>query len=213
MARRRNHRHTLVRVLFEQRAWAGIEDGSITETFRRWKRRQAVAGGKYRTPAGIIEADAVDIVDARDISDADATCAGYSDAAALVADLRGTDDLPIYRIRFHLVPGPDPRDELAARAQLSEAERAEVLRRLERLDRSSSHGAWTAATLRVIADHPGVRAGDLARSLGRERDAFKVDVRKLKALGLTRSLEVGYELSPRGRSVLAPAPSAARRGT
>jgi hypothetical protein len=65
----------------------------------------------------------------------------------------------------------------------------------------------------VIADHPGVRAGDLARSLGRERDALKVDVRKLKALGLTRSLEVGYELSPRGRSVLAPAPSAARRGT
>ena len=32
---------------------------------------------------------------------------------------------------------------------------------------------------------------------------FKLDVRKLKRLGLTVSLEVGYELSPRGRAYLA----------
>ena len=32
---------------------------------------------------------------------------------------------------------------------------------------------------------------------------FKRDVRKLKALGLTESLEVGYRLSPRGRAWLA----------
>jgi hypothetical protein len=31
---------------------------------------------------------------------------------------------------------------------------------------------------------------------------FKADVRKLKELGLTESLEVGYRLSPRGRAVL-----------
>jgi hypothetical protein len=29
---------------------------------------------------------------------------------------------------------------------------------------------------------------------------FKADVVKLKKLGLTQSFEVGYELSPRGRS-------------
>jgi hypothetical protein len=189
-------------VLFEQRAWAGIEDGSITQTFRRWKRRQAVRGGRYRTPVGIIEADAVDIVDASDISDSDAHCAGYPDAAALVADLRGTHELPIYRIKFHLVPGPDPRDELAAHSELTGDELAEVIRRLERLDRASSHGAWTADTLRMIAERPGVRASDLAASLGRDRDPFKVDVRKLKALGLTYSLDVGYELSPRGHTVV-----------
>ena len=50
--------------------------------------------------------------------------------------------------------------------------------------------------LRLIGDRPGVRAGDLADELGRERLAFKADVRKLKALGLTESLEVGYRLSP-----------------
>lgn len=31
---------------------------------------------------------------------------------------------------------------------------------------------------------------------------FKQDVRKLKELGLTESLEIGYRLSPRGKSVI-----------
>jgi hypothetical protein len=31
---------------------------------------------------------------------------------------------------------------------------------------------------------------------------FKANVRKLKSLGLTVSLEVGYRLSPRGRALL-----------
>jgi hypothetical protein len=36
-----------------------------------------------------------------------------------------------------------------------------------------------------------------------ETQAFKTDVRKLKGLGLTESLEVGYRLSPRGVALLA----------
>ena len=47
-----------------------------------------------------------------------------------------------------------------------------------------------------------MRAPDLAASLGRETLPFKRDVRKLKELGLTESLEVGYRLSPRGRAYL-----------
>jgi hypothetical protein len=58
--------------------------------------------------------------------------------------------------------------------------------------------------LRLIEARPGERAADLARSLGRETLPFKRDVRKLKELGLTESLEVGYRLSPRGRSFLSP---------
>jgi hypothetical protein len=38
--------------------------------------------------------------------------------------------------------------------------------------------------------------------VGRERPAFKTDVRKLKRLGLTISLDVGYRLSPRGEAFL-----------
>ena len=43
---------------------------------------------------------------------------------------------------------------------------------------------------------------DAAASLGRETLPFKRDVRKLKELGLTRSLPVGYEISHRGRAYL-----------
>jgi predicted transcriptional regulator len=68
------------------------------------------------------------------------------------------------------------------------------------MDRASSHGPWTAAVLELIAENPGVRAPDLAARMGRETLPFKRDVRKLKELGLTESLEVGYRLSPRGRA-------------
>jgi hypothetical protein len=47
-----------------------------------------------------------------------------------------------------------------------------------------------------------VRAGDLCRVAGQEILTFKTNVRKLKALGLTESLEVGYRLSPRGTAWL-----------
>ena len=39
------------RVLFAKWSWEGIDDGSITVTFRRWKRQQALPGRTYRTPA------------------------------------------------------------------------------------------------------------------------------------------------------------------
>ena len=56
--------------------------------------------------------------------------------------------------------------------------------------------------LELIAARPAVRAPDLAASLGRETAPFKNDVRKLKELGLTESLQVGYRLSPRGIAYL-----------
>ena len=56
--------------------------------------------------------------------------------------------------------------------------------------------------LRLIAAQPGVRAPDLAASLGRETLPFKRDVRKLEELGLTVGLAAGYEISHRGRAYL-----------
>ena len=48
----------------------------------------------------------------------------------------------------------------------------------------------------------GIADGTVTAALGRETQPFKIDVRKLKRLGLTESLDVGYRLSPRGRAVL-----------
>ena len=189
-------------MLFAKWSWEGIADGSITVTFRRWKQRQATTGGVYRTPVGRIEALAVDVVSPEQITDDDARASGYPAAAALLEDLRGPPDLPIYRIRFRLAAGPDPRAELAADDALGDADRAELDRRLDRLDRAGKHGPWTREVLELIRQRPEVRAGDLADALGRERLDFKVDVRKLKALGLTLSFPVGYRLSPRGEAYL-----------
>jgi hypothetical protein len=189
-------------VLFEQRFWAPIAAGEVTVTFRRWKRRQVVAGRRYRTAAGIIEVTALDIVTPDAITEDDARAGGYASAEALIADLRGTPDLDLYRVRFHAVDEPDPRAALAADADLSTEDVTELDRRLARLDQASRHGAWTLAVLRLIEARPEVRAGDLADEHGQERLAFKADVRKLKNLGLTISHGVGYSLSPRGAAYL-----------
>lgn len=193
-------------MLFQARFWPLILDGSVTVTFRRWKRQQVIAGRRYRTGHRIvgrimIEVDAVRVVDPTKITNADARRAGFPDAATLVAQLRG-DDLPVYRIAFHVVDEPDPRTVLAETAELTTADRDDLQRRLDRLDRASKIGPWTRAVLDVIAEQPATRAADLAAGFGRETLPFKNDVRKLKNLGLTESLEVGYRLSPRGRAFL-----------
>jgi Mn-dependent DtxR family transcriptional regulator len=63
-------------------------------------------------------------------------------------------------------------------------------------------GEWAVEYLDAIAERPGVRAPDLAESFGIQTRAFKLRVRRLKELGLTESLRVGYRLSPRGRVLL-----------
>ncbi len=188
-------------MLFLRSVLAGIEAGTITLNFRRWKRPAAVAGSLHRTAIGVVAIDSVELVRPSQITVADARAAGFPTKAALMADLAKFQEAPIYRIALRFA-GPDPRAELRQRAELSEADVVELTRRLARYDAASRHGPWTMATLALIRDRPAVRAGDLAESVGRERLPFKTDVRKLKELGLTESLEIGYRLSPRGEEYL-----------
>jgi len=71
-----------------------------------------------------------------------------------------------------------------------------------KLDTGRRSGPWTTEILCWIRDHPGVVSTQLAARLGREVAPMKADIRKLKALGLTISLTVGYQLSPRGVAYL-----------
>jgi hypothetical protein len=189
-------------VLIEKRLQAGIRDGSITVMLRRWRRRQVSAGNVYRTPIGRILVESVEVVPASRIRRADAVAAGYRTVADAVADLRGDPGDPVYLLRVRPVSEPDPREVLAHDTELSTSDIEEIARRLARYDAASARGPWTAETLEIIRRRPAVRAGDLAAELGREMHPFKVDVRKLKNLGLTLSLEKGYRLSPRGEAYL-----------
>lgn len=184
-------------MLIRQQILGGIADGRISLAFRRWTRPTVKAGGTLLTAIGQLAIDTVEPVDAAMIDDAEAVCAGYANRGALLAELdqRGTG--PIYRIALRYI-GADPRIALRADADLDDGALTALAARLERLDRN---GAWTKAALELIAAHPARRAGDLAAMLGQETAPFKLSVRKLKALGLTESLEVGYCLSPRGEAI------------
>lgn len=189
-------------MLFLKRFWEPLAAGEITATFRRWMAPQVLPGRRYRTPGGIIEVEDVAIVEPDEVTDSDARRAGHENAASLLADLPDRPGMPIYRVTFHIVEEPDPRAVLANSADLNAIEIADITTRLNRLDRASSQGPWTRRVLDLIAAHPGRRAPDLAEMLGRETAPFKIDVRKLKNLGLTLSLKVGYMLSPRGETFL-----------
>jgi hypothetical protein len=185
------------RVLIRRPVLDAIAAGTVTQLFRRWDRPRVRVGGTQRTAVGVLEFTAVEPVEEADLTSEDAAAGGFADLTALQEAQRGEGRL--YRIGVRLA-GPDPRVALRAKRRLSRADRAEIDSRLARMDRSSSHGPWTAAVLELIAENPGVRAPDLALRMGRETLPFKRDVRKLKELGLTESLEVGYRLSPHGRA-------------
>jgi hypothetical protein len=188
-------------VLISRATAEGIADGSITVAFRRWDRPRVRPGGTQRTGIGVIRFDGVEQVDAATLTEDDATRAGVRSLAVLLRLLDRRDGAHVYRVRVSLA-GEDPRVALREQAELSAEDRRAVDVRLDRMDAARATGPWTREVLRLIAERPGVRAPDLAASLGRETLPFKRDVRKLKELGLTRSLEVGYEISPRGRAYL-----------
>ena len=180
----------------------GVRDGSIRLAYRRWRRPAARSGATFLSPAGVIRVDEVAEVDPATISDADAVLAGHPDADSVRKRLAGEESWPTYRVVVSWA-GEDPRIALREHAELSDEDVATIDARLDRLDRASSHGPWTMATLELIGRRPEVRAPALAAEVGRDRDPFKIDVRKLKGLGLTISHPVGYELSPRGIAYLA----------
>ena len=181
-------------MLFSADAWPGIAEGSITVTFRVWTRAQAKIGGNYRVAGMLIEATDVRQVEVDEITDEDARRAGATDRAAVLARLGSAQ--AVWRIDF-VYRGAD--DRIARRNDTSADDITTVIARLSRLDRN---GAWTRSTLQLIERYPGVVSTTLARHVNQDRAAFKVNVRKLKELGLTESLDIGYRLSPRGEAVL-----------
>jgi len=188
-------------MLFPARVLAGLQAGTVDRAFRRWERPRVRAGGSQRTAIGVIGFESVEIVRRDELGEDDARRAGFASLDALLAFVDRRSDRAIYRIRLRLL-GPDPRVELRE-AVPDDAEQSEIQRRLERLDRASRTGPWTHDVMATIRDRPGVPAAELAASFGREKLPFKLDVRKLKELGLTESLRPGYRLSRRGAWVLA----------
>jgi hypothetical protein len=178
-----------------------IARGEIDTQFRRQKKPTVKAGGTLRTHVGMLEIVDVAQIELDGVTDEDARRSGAADREQVIAELTKKVEGDFYRVRLRY-GGADPRLALRVNDDMSEADVVALTAKLDRFDRSATDGAWTRQTMRLIADHPHVRAPDLAASVGRETAPFKSDVRKLKALGLTISHSPGYELSPRGHEVL-----------
>ncbi|KGN34625.1 hypothetical protein N802_00600 [Knoellia sinensis KCTC 19936] len=179
---------------------AAIKAGEVDLAFRRWDRPRVLVGTKLRTRVGLIEVTSVDRVAATRITATEARRAGAPDLAQLRKMLEGKSDRPVWRVGLRHA-GADPREALRASAPDAD-EVATIRARLDRLDAASAIGPWTRATLAIIDRSPTVRAPDLAAELGRDTPTFKRDVRKLKEIGLTESLDIGYRLSPRGIAIV-----------
>ncbi|MGB3772206.1 MAG: hypothetical protein WBA00_13765 [Rhodococcus sp. (in: high G+C Gram-positive bacteria)] len=178
-----------------------IAAGEVRVQYRRWAKRRVKPGTWVHTPAGVIVVDAITECDPESLTDADARAAGEVSIAALRTGFRGSDGDPVWRIEVSY-GGEDPRVELRADDDLSADDIAVLTAKVDRMDARAA-APWAWRTLELIRDRPAVLAADLGAVLGLERDVFKPRVRRLKALGLTESLAVGYRLSPRGVRLLA----------
>jgi hypothetical protein len=199
-------------VLISKPVAEGIRAGTVTQAFRRWDTPRVKVGGTQLTPAGIVRFDAVSRVrDPSRLTEGDARRAGVKDLATLQRFLAPTERRPsprggrggdtVYRIRLSWV-GEDPR--LSLREQVPDPDELAALTvAVARLDAGRRSGPWTRPILEWIRDHPRVVSTELAALLHRDLLPMKADIRRLKALGLTISHDVGYELSPRGRAYLA----------
>ena len=191
---------------------AGVRDQRICYAFRLWEQPRVKVGSTQLTSAGIIAFDAVEeIHDLATLTEQDAYGAGILDVAELRRRLTpgqvqrgprgGKGGDRAFRVTLRYV-GADPRVGLRAVVPTG-TDLDELAEAVARLDRARASGPWTTEILRWIADHPGVVSTELAALLGRDLAPLKTDIRKLKALGLTISLRVGYQLSPRGAAYLA----------
>jgi hypothetical protein len=186
-------------LLFSAEDHERVARGEVTVTWRLWKYPHVKPGGVYATGFGYVAIDDVRQVRVSQVTDADAQEAGFPNAPTLIDFARShtvatvTPDTILYRVQFRFLGESDPRPRRPALSL------EQVESRLARLD-SGGRGPWTLETLRLIEGNPRVVARRLAYQMGWETADFKVHVRKLKALGLTISYDVGYELSELGQS-------------
>ena len=171
-----------------------IRSGKVTVSFRNWKRPHAKVGGVYRLrPTGAVKVTDLASAHLADVTADDAARAGFQSVVELIAFLGLSGSDVVTRVEFALTDdAPKTTPSLTP---------DEVVKRLKATDRRSA-APWTGRALRLIEAHPATRAGDLAPAMGWDTPKFKSNVRKLKAMGLTQSLEVGYRLTELGVRVL-----------
>ncbi|MFN3325954.1 MAG: hypothetical protein ACK5AZ_20850 [Bryobacteraceae bacterium] len=188
-------------MLLKAEVLQGVADGRVRLAFRRWDACRVRPGRTFLSPVGLIRIDSISEVDEDRISEREAHAAGFPSLAALLEEIRRSRGRNLYRIVLSFA-GADPRFELREREDWTPDERETIRRKLAAWDLRGAHGPWTERVLRTIGQNPGLHARNLAELTGLPKEWLKLNVRRLKNLGLTISHPTGYELSARGRSFL-----------
>jgi hypothetical protein len=192
-------------MLFKQKHLEGIKAGKISLAFRKWKKLSVKKGDLIKTEVGIIKIGNVTKINPKEIIEIEAVKAGFASAQALISLLEGQKDGGIYRIEVsceqedELVVDAEMEAEIAA---IDPAELAEISLEIQDLDQASKVGRWTVKTLQAIQQNPNLKSADLAVILKKEKEWLKLNVRKLRALGLTESHEPGYSITALGIAFL-----------
>lgn len=185
-------------MLFKEIHLQGIRSGSINLAFRKWEKESVKKGTLLKTSIGLVEINDIEVVEEHDISDADAIQAGFTGKQQLLKSFPSNTKALIFKISvsYH---SEDPRIELREQTNLTHEEFNKLKQKLERLDYFSKQGAWTISVLHTIKDNPHLPAIEISKLLGFEKEWLKLNIRKLKNLGLTISHHAGYEISPFGK--------------
>jgi len=188
-------------MLFTVNHLEGIKSGKISLAFRKWKKQSVNAGSRINTAIGIIEITSMAEYGRENITAEDANQAGFSDLDRMLSLLDKFNEGTIYKMGVRYI-SEDPRIKLREQTDVTDQELEELLEKLKRLDMASNQGKWTIKILKAIQENPLLRAADLAVKVKKEKEWLKLNVRKLKNLGLTVSHEPGYTLSPLGEYLL-----------
>lgn len=186
-------------MIFKLNQLKGIKSGEISYAFRRWEKPNVKKGGTMKTAVGVIRVTDVEPIKENSITKADAAKAGYGNVESLLRELNKVSSGDIYRVKIKY-ESEDPRLALREKIDLTEGEFQNLKTKLDRLDKT--RGPWVLIVLKLIKRYPERRAGDLADIMKMDKFDFKINVRKLKNLGLTISHEIGYSLSPLGEVVV-----------
>lgn len=188
-------------MLFKEIHLEGIRRGKVSLAFRKWKRPTVKTGTALRTKMGVVNIMAVDEITQAEITDAEAQKSGYASKDALMLELKKHTG-QLYRIKVKY-GGEDPRIALREDIDMDEETMNMILQKMKGMDERSDYGAWTKKVLQYIGRHPEELAANMALAMNMDKHWMKTNIRKLKELGLTESMPIGYRLSPRGEVILA----------
>lgn len=177
----------------------GIKSGTIKLAFRRWEKPRVKEGTLLKTFIGLVKVRRITRIEEGQITKKDIRDAGFENLEQLLYSLQQSDGGNLYKIalRYHT---EDPRIKVREQKTLTDSAYAELKNTLVRLDKNSRQGMWTKKVLLAIQKNPHLKAVEVAKLTGFEKQWLKLNIRKLKNLGLTISHEVGYELSPLGKT-------------